>query len=435
LSELCTIVGILDDGWAGLGTVARERLGGADCVIGVRRTLDLVAGDIAPSAIHLPMDGQVGAVAGWVRDARDRGEAVAVLATGDPFCYGVASYLARELGPEALEVLPAPSTIQVAFARLKRPWAGVRVVSVHGRDTGEWDWGSGPDHGLYALVRAAAVEERIACLTAPGNGPDRIARALLAAGFGATFRLSVAARLLLPDERIYADLPLAEAADRTFPDPNIAILERIAPFPPEPLIGLEDAEYITRRPGGPGTGGLITKLEVRAVSLAMMRLTPRSIVWDIGAGSGSVGLEAARMASLGHVYAIEKNSDSAAHARANARRLAATNYTMVEGKAPLDMSDWPDPDAVFIGGSGGELIPLIRLGLVRMRPGGRLVMNFITLEHLASAQAELNAMGVHWEAIHLSAARSEPILGMHRFTGQNPVWIVSADGPWAGVHQ
>ena len=153
---------------------------------------------------------------------------------------------------------------------------------------------------------------------------------------------------------------------------------------------------------------------------------PDAVVWDIGAGSGSIGLEAARLAPLGHVYAIEKNADDAANARANAARFRASNYTLTDGKAPEHLADWPDPDAVFIGGSGGELAALIELILGRLKPGGRLVMNFVTLENLASATQALSAANVSWDVVQLQASRSQPILDMHRMAAQNPVWIVTA---------
>ena len=150
------------------------------------------------------------------------------------------------------------------------------------------------------------------------------------------------------------------------------------------------------------------------------------MVWDIGAGSGSVGLECARLAPQGHVFAIEKNREDAANAWANALRLRVGNYTLVEAKAPAQLDVWPDPDAVFIGGSGGELPVLIDLVLARLKPGGRLVMNFVTLENLATASAVLKAAGAVWDVVQLQASRSQSILSMHRLAAQNPVWVVTA---------
>ena len=420
--EPCRLIGILDDGWAGLGELARARLAGCDLVIGARRTLELVAPHLPSRVEQRAMDGLLGRVPEWVRAARGAGQSCAVLATGDPLCHGIGGFLAGKLGADAIDVLPAPSTLQLAFARLKLSWQGARIVSVHGRDSGEWFDGAPPEHGLYPLLRAAAGPAPIGAFTSPANSPDRIARALVAAGHGDDFRLSVAARLGLPDERLDTALALTDAAGMHFADPNIVVLERIAPPDTHAIFGFDDADYIQRAP----EKGLITKQEARALSLARLGLRPDSRVWDIGAGAGSVGLEAARLAHAGHVWAIEKNPGDAANARANAHRLKATNYTLVEGKAPDGLDAWPDPDAVFVGGSGGELAALIRLVLARLRPGGRLVMNFVTLENLATATATLAEAGAAWDVIQLQASRSQPILDMHRLAAHNPVWVVSA---------
>ena len=423
MSEPCALIGILDDGWSGLSAGALARLVAADLVIGAQRTLDLIAGGLKSDPQKMQaMDGQLGRVPEWIRAAREAGRSVAVLATGDPLCHGIASFLIGKLGADAIDVLPAVSTLQLAFARLKKTWQTAKIVSVHSRDAGEWSVGATPDHGLYGLMRAAAEHPLIGVFTSPENSPERIARALISAGHGDDFRLSVAARLGLPDERVCAELTVAEAASQSFPDPNIVVLERIAPPDSRAIFGFDDADFVQRTP----EKGLITKQEARALSLAKLCLRPDSRVWDIGAGSGSVGLEAARLARHGHVWAIEKNAGDAANARENARRLRAGNYTLVEGKAPDCLDAWPDPDAVFIGGSGGELAGLIHLVLARLAPGGRLVMNFVTLENLATATAALTAAGAAWDVVQLQASRSQPILDMHRLAAHNPVWIVSA---------
>lgn len=418
----CTIIGILDDGWAGLSDAARARLAGAACVIGAGRTLALVAPRISAGAEQLDMDGALLRVPEWIRAALGQDKSVAVLATGDPLCHGIAELLIGKVGREHIDILPAPSTLQLAFARLGRAWQSAHIVSAHSKDAGEWVVGATPEHGLYKIVRAVAGYDLVAMLTSPENTPARIARALLAAGYGHELRLSVAARLLLPDEEISAGLLLQDAAMREFSEPNVVIVERVLPKPDRAVFGFEDGDYVQRQP----EKGLITKLEVRAVSLAKLVLRDDSVVWDIGAGSGSVGLEAARIARRGHVYAIEKNVADAENARENARRLQASNYTLIEGKAPGHLESWPDPDAVFVGGSGGELAELIRLILQRLKPGGRLVMNFVTIENLAIAMATLKELDAAWEVVQLQAARSQPILDMHRLAAQNPVWIVTA---------
>lgn len=420
-----TIIGILDDGWAGLSEAAQCRLASADFLLGTARTLELVKPHLAPGCEVRDMDSALTKTPEWIEAARAAGKSVTVLATGDPLCHGIAAFLLGRLGREqagGIEILPAPSTLQIACARWQTPWQDVAIASCHGADAGEWRVGATPAHGLYPVMRAIALNRRVFAFTSPANDPARLARALLAAGYGEV-RLSVASRLLLGDERIWAGIAAADAAAIQFPDPSVVLIERAADIADAaPRFGFEDGEYRQRMP----EKGLITKQEARALTLAKLHLKPDAIVWDIGAGSGSVGLEAARLAPQGHVWAIEKNADDAANARANAEKFRVGNYTLVEGKAPAGLDDWPDPDAVFIGGSGGELAELIRLTLGRLKPGGRLVMNFVTLENLATATATLKDNGTAWEVVQLQASRSQPILDLHRLAAQNPVWIITA---------
>ena len=417
----CTLIGILDDGWAGLSEHARRCLVAADLVIGAGRTLALVRPHLPVGRVLKDMDGALGKVPEWIQSARAGGQSVVVLATGDPLCHGIASFLIGRLGGVAVDILPAPSTVQVACARFRKPWQSLRIASCHSADAGEWFVGATPAHGLYPVMRTIALHPLVAVFTGPENSPARLARALIAAGHGDELKLSVACRLLLPDEQVFPDLTAADAASREFPEPNLVLVERPADAC-QTAFGLDDLEYQQRAPDK----GLITKQEVRAVSLARLRLAADAMVWDIGAGSGSVGLEAARLAPLGHVWAIEKNPGDAANARANAARCHIGNYTLVEGKAPAQLDTWPDPDAVFIGGSGGELGDLIRLIMARLQPNGRLVINLVTLENLATATTALAAAGATWDVVQLQASRSQPILDMHRLVAQNPVWIVTA---------
>lgn len=418
----CYIVGILDDGWTGLSSAARAALHAAGLVVGVGRALDLVRPHLVRDSATRDMDGALGAVPAWIADALAAGRTVAVLATGDPLCHGIAAYLIGVLGIECVEILPAPSTLQIAMARFKKPWQDAIVASCHGRDAGAWFIGATPAHGLYPLMRAVALNRCVLAFTSPENNPARLAHALLTAGYGDMLKLSVACRLLLPDEAVLVDLPVAVAATMAFPAPAVVLIERDGEVTPL-RFGLEDSEYLQRTP----ENGLITKQEARTLSLAKLRLKPDAVVWDIGAGSGAVGLEAACLAPRGHVWAIEKNEDAAAHAHANAVRFRIGNYTLVTGRAPAFLAAWPDPDAVFVGGSGGDLAGLIRLILKRLKPNGRLVMNFIALENLATAMATLTESQAGWEVTQLQASRGRPILGMHRLAAQNPIWIITAN--------
>jgi precorrin-6Y C5,15-methyltransferase (decarboxylating) len=417
----CRVIGVLDDGAASLATPALAHLRAASVVIGAARTLALFEDEILPAAERHVLGALPEAVE-LIRAAREAGRAVVVLATGDPLCHGIAAYLASRLCVQAIEVLPNVSTLQLACARVGLPWADARIISIHARDAGEWQRGAPPEHGLYALAQALRTHERLLVLTSPANTPDRVARLLLAEGMEGDFLLAVAERLNQAGERVLADLEATEAATMQFADPNVLLLWRVRERVQPVRFGLMDAAYVQRQP----EKGLITKQEVRAVSLARMQLRADSRVWDIGAGSGSVGLEAARLCPQGHVWAIEKNVDDFVIAGRNREAFGLSNHSLVHGKAPEGLDLWPDPDAVFIGGSGGELAGLIKLCLKRLRTDGWLVMNFVTLENLATATAALEEAGARWDVLQLQAARSKPILHMHRMAAENPVWIVCA---------
>lgn len=423
----CRVIGVLDDGVASLGQTALAYVRQADVLIGGARTLALFQSECKPGALCRDLTGALSAVPQWVRAAREAGQSCVVLATGDPLCHGIAPYLAQHLCVEALDILPNLSTLQLACARIGLAWQDARIVSVHARDAGEWQRGSTPAHGLYKLAQALRAHDRLLVLTSPDNSPARIARLLLAEGLGEDFQMAVAENLLQAEERVLSELQPVDAAAMEFAPLNVVLLWRRTPAAKPVRFGLADSAYAQRQPDK----GLITKQEVRAVSLARMQLRADSVVWDIGAGSGSVGLEAARQCPQGHVYATEKNEADYAIASSNHAAFGVSNYSLYLGKAPVGLDAWPDPDAVFIGGSGGELAELIALILKRLRTGGHLVMNFVTLENLATATATLQAASdadpaVEWDVLQLQAARSKPILHMHRMAAENPVWLVCA---------
>lgn len=420
--EKCRVLGVLDDGTKSLSQDALAHLQQAQLVVGAARTLQLFAAHIAPGAQQRDLTGAMSQVPEWIRAAQAADQRVVVLATGDPLCHGIAAYLASRLCIEAIEVLPNVSTLQLACARLGLPWQDMKFSSVHSKDAGDWVAGSDPGHGLYALLRDIRQHDRLAILTSPSNTPDRIARMLVTEGLADDFEMAVAERLCQPEERIVSGISIQAATKIPFADPNVVLLWRTRLRAPQVLFGLPDASFEQRHPDK----GLITKNEVRAVSLARMQLRADSVVWDIGAGSGSVGLEAARLCRQGHVYAIEKNADDSAIVQRNRFAMGISNHTLVHGKAPEGLAAWADPDAVFIGGSGGELAGLIALILQRLKPGGWLVMNFVTLENLSVALETLKASGANWDVLQLQASRSKPILHMNRMAAENPVWIVCA---------
>lgn len=451
-SHPCRIIGVLDDGPAGLTPANLAHLQAADLVIGGTRLLNLCASHLSPQAELRDATGRLGRVPDWIRAALAAGRRTLVLATGDPLCHGIGGFLRARLPDLPLEILPNLSTVQVACAHLGLAWQDIRILSVHGRDSGEWQEGAGPEHALYPILQALQntgaaprqdsgvdtvrdaisnpagvsrpdpVVGGLAILTSPANSPDRIARMLVEEGLGDHFRMRVAARLRRVDEQVIADCALADAAARTFAEPNVVFLTPQVPTPAPVLFGLADDRFRQRQPDR----GLITKREVRALTLARLQLRADSIVWDIGAGSGALGLEAARLCPQGFVHAIEKNPEDVAIARENRHRLAITNYRLIQARAPQGLAEWPDPDAVFIGGSGGQLVALIQLALSRLPAEGWLVMNFVTFENLHLAMTTLKTLQARWDVTQIQAARSQPLLAGHRLVPENPVWILAA---------
>ncbi len=415
------IIGVLDNGTEGMTPVALAHIAAANVVIGAHRTLALFADNFVAGITQHDIAQGLSKVPVWITEAQADDLSVVVLATGDPLCHGIGRYLINKLGNAPCEVIPNVSTLQLAFARLGLAWQDAVIASAHSKDAGEWSNEAGPEHGLYPLLQTVQNNSLVALFTSPENTPDRIARMLISAGLGERFTMSVAEALLTDDENIIRELSLSAAAVARFASPNVVVLQRITQNS-SPVFGLTDACYAQRKPDK----GLITKREVRAVSLARLQLHADSIVWDIGAGSGSVGLEAARLCRSGYVYAIEKNPADFAIICQNRESMAINNYRVQHGKAPERLDTWPDPNAVFLGGSGGELAELIRLCLSRLKAGGWLVMNFVTLENLAQATQTLKEENAQWDVTQLQASRSQPILHMHRMAAENPVWIVCA---------
>jgi len=424
MSKLKVIVlGVLDNAETGLTHEHQQLLKQADVVIGASRTLSLFKKILNNHVIIHDLTGNLTKVPVWIEKALEMQQKVVVLATGDPLCHGIANYLKKKIGLSKLDIRPNVSALQLACARVGVSWQDAYICSIHSKDAGEWAANPSKEHGLYPLFKACLQHRKIIVFTSPENNPARIARMLVAEGMGDDFDMIVAENLLQESESIIADLSVSDLAGQDFSDLNMVILERKEKLEKPVLLGLEDNSFNQRKP----EKGLITKREVRAVSLALMQLQSNSIVWDIGAGSGSVGLEAARLCPNGWVYAVEKNVADFEIAKSNQKNMNIHHYTLIHNKAPQGMDAWQSPDAVFIGGSGGELGELIRLILSRLNDGGHLVMNFVTIENLSAAVEALKAMDVAWSVTQMQVSRSKPILHMHRMAAENPVWIVSVE--------
>lgn len=341
------------------------------------------------------------------------GEAAAVLASGDPLWFGIGRLLLLRFGAERLRFHPAPTSLQLAFARIGRPWQDASWISLHGRD---------PE------VLAARLQQRpaaLAVLTDPSRGGVSEVRAILAAsGLEAAYALWLCERLGHPEERLQRLAPAAPVPADLDPLHLVLLLaEPLAPVPDPaalPLFGLEDGLFLQHddRPG------LMTKREVRLQLLAELELPERGVLWDIGAGVGSVGLEALRLRPGLKLWALEQRGGSAALIGANAERLGVRPAAVLEGRAPEALGDLPDPDRVLLGGGGKGRAALLAVILERLNPGGVVVIPLATVEALAELRPVLERHGLAVRVSQHQAWRGSPLADGTRLAPLNPVLIL-----------
>lgn len=396
-----------------LPAALRERILSAELLVGGRRQLGSFPDFTGET---LAITSSIEPVVQRLQQALETGTRTVVLASGDPLLYGIGTSLRRYLPAEALECIPAPTAFQMAFAALAEPWHDAVFLSVHARPLPEV---------ITAVQRATCA----AILTDSQHTPPVIAQALLHAGLPPGTACAICENLGEPDQQsIRTDL--AHAANATFAPLNVFIIwpNQAAPSD-DPIANPQSLIPIPQPPGLPDeafstSGGLITKREVRLVSLAELALGPGEVLWDIGAGSGAVGIEAARAQPTACVHAVERRAELCAHIRENLRRFPAPNLSLIEGTAPAACLEWPRPHAVFIGGSGGQLTEMIAMAQQRLHPGGRLVMNLVTLENLQVVRSLLPAARVVQVQVNVGV----PIGAMLRFDAQNPVFVVTMRG-------
>jgi precorrin-6Y C5,15-methyltransferase (decarboxylating) len=331
---------------------------------------------------------------------------VCVLASGDPLFFGVGASIVDPLGAEHVEVIPHPSAVQWAFARLGLRWDDATFISLHGRSR----------EGLLTRLRGCG---KVALYTDESNSPAAIAAHLLAHE-ETGWRAWVCESLGGADERVRA-FTVEELAACTDVGPlNVLVLVRPPGWQAPPVISFLPEEAFARRMP---KKGLITKREVRLLSLAALYLRPDSVVWDVGAGSGSVAIEAALLAPRGRVYAVEVDPEGVEICRDNLRTHRVDNVRVIAGRAPEALADLEPPDAVFVGGSKGSMEEIIDAALDRLRPGGRLVVNTITLENSAEAYQTFRRRDLVPEVTLLQVSRAERLASYLRYEAQNPIQI------------
>jgi precorrin-6Y C5,15-methyltransferase (decarboxylating) len=357
-----------------------------------------------------------------VEDALAAGRPAVMLASGDPLWFGIGRLLLLRFGPERLRFHPAPSSLQLAFARLGRPWQDASWISLHGRD---------PEPLAAALQKRPAA---LAVLTDPGRGgADEVRRILRASGLEAAYALWLCERLGHPRERVQRLAP-GEPVPVDCDPLHLVLLIAEPPPPPAdpealPLFGLDDGLFLQHddRPG------LMTKREVRIQLLADLELPAAGVLWDVGAGVGSVGLEALRLRPGLAGWLVEQRGGSAALIAANAERLGVRAAGIHEGRAPEALAQLPDPDRVLIGGGGRERGAVLAAVLQRLQPGGVVVIPLATLEALAELRPLLEQAGCRVAVAQHQAWRGAPLADGTRLAPLNPVLVLKGVLPAAAL--
>jgi len=388
-----SIVGIGEDGLDGLSVAARTLLDGAEVLIGGERHLAMIPEDGRERlAWPSPLSALVSRIESY------RGRAVCVLASGDPFCFGIGTTLAKRIDRDEMAVIPAAGARAWTCARLGWPEHTTRLITLHGRP-------------LSLIAPHLQPGLRLILLSENGETPASVAAHLTERGFGPS-PVTVLERLGGPAERVREQR--ADGFDLAGIDPlNSIAIELVAGPEARPLStigGLPDDAF--------RHDGQMTKREARAVTLAALAPHPGELLWDVGAGCGSVSIEWLRADPLNRALALEPKAERRAMMAENATTLGVPTLHIIEGRAPEALAGLEDPDAVFVGGGASDPA-VIDACWSRLRPGGRLVANCVTLEGEAELLRRFHALG--GELVRLAVNRAEPVGPYHGWRPLMPV--------------
>ncbi|MCA9133088.1 MAG: precorrin-6y C5,15-methyltransferase (decarboxylating) subunit CbiE [Planctomycetales bacterium] len=409
MDEKITIIGIGDDGLEGLTRHAHEIISSAGTLLGPANLLQKIEGG---SQELIPLSADLEQLAASIEAARAR--PLVLLASGDPLFYGTARFLCEKLGKDRFEVLPHVSSMQLAFARVKESWDEAYLTNL-------------ATQSLPRVVEKIRSAEKVGVFTSDEHPPAKLAEALLAKGID-YFTAYVCENLGSPDERVTRGT-LSELAAQTFGSLNVMVLVRLPDVPDRPpslrgkrLFGNPDEYFLQSRP----KRGLLTPSEVRVIALSEMDLGPTSVVWDVGAGSGSVAIESAQLSPAGRVFAIEMDPEDFNLLIENSQTFGTENLTPILGEAPQAWQDLPDPDAIFVGGTGRSVVKLVQSAWARLRQGGRLVVNVSSLDNLTSVEQALRALACDPRVLMINLSRSQQQFESLRLEAANPSFLIIA---------
>lgn len=413
------MVGTDASGLAGLSNYWRAEISRADLVAAPRRLLPELATWLKTKggAPELIASDQPAVLLPRLRHCLEAGERGILLASGDPLWFGLGRLLLAELPPQCLRFHPAPTSLQWAFARLGRPWHDTSWVSLHGRD---------PDALANALAKRPPA---LAVLPDPGRGGAAEVRVLLrASALEPAYAFWLGERLGHPAERLLHLLP-ADPLPADLDPLHLVLLIAQPPPPPDPaalpLFGLADGLWLQHD----DHPGLMTKRELRIQLLADLDLPASGVLWDLGAGVGSIGLEALRLRPDLSLWALERRPGAKALIEANAARLGVRPAGVVESSAPQGLAALPDPDRVLLGGGGRARAALLEAVLARLRPAGVVVIPLATIEALAELRPVLEQHGLAVSVSQHQSWRGAPLGEGTRLAPLNPVLVLTGRRP------
>lgn len=383
------------------GQAALDALAAAEVIVGSARQLAGVAVTVSADVIRVELRGPLDAMFDRLAAELAAGRRVCVLASGDPGFFGIVRALGRRFEPDDLLVHPAPSSVALAYARMGRSWDDAAVVSAHGRPLQD------AVSAVLAAVQSGAPS--VAVLTSPDNPPHVVARAVVEAGLGPC-NAAVASHLGDHGREVVHRTDVAGVAASTFDPMSVVLLFPVlqqAVAHRTLVWGQPEQEFAHR-------DGMITKAEVRAVALGKLALPRSGVLWDVGAGSGSVAIECARLVPGLHVIAIERAVEDAERIRANAEQHGV-RVEVIEGEAPDALAALRAPDRVFIGGGGLDVLDFV---LGRLRPNGVVVANYAVVDRAVTAGERLG------NVVQVSVSRGVATgsIGM-RLRAENPVFV------------
>lgn len=408
-----SVVGVGLDGKLGLSESALLVVDRATVMVGAKRHLSYFEEHPASKILlqDLQQDLEL------VMEKAIAHEKVAILTSGDPLFFGLGRLLLSKIPAESLSFYPHVSSVQLAFSKLKLPWQDARLVSVHGRDDSEllrcWQQGA----------------SKVAVLTDSKHNPVAIAKLYLSLGIATAYRFCICENLTFDDATVTVFEPKEVAALASLPEDRFSTLNVLIMVKQDiakldlsslPILGIDDKDFVSFR----DRPGLMTKKEIRTLILAQLALQPQQVIWDLGAGTGSVSIEIARLVPSVKIYSVEKTAMGISAIKANIQRFEVSNVEAIAGKAPQALADLPDPDRIFIGGSGGELGSILNICRKRIAEGGVVVLALATIEHLTEVLAWTKEN--HWQhsLLQVQIARSSAVADLTRFAPLNPVTIV-----------